>query len=121
MARVHALSVWAFVGTLLVVLALLARARRAEVLAPSYVRADGAAQPARGVAPVPVSEAPTSVARPLRAGLVLLGVTLAQGLVGYVQLFTGLPIALVNLHMLGAAVLTATLALFLGTLRHRAA
>jgi len=118
MARVHALSVWAFVGTLVVVVALLARTRRAE--APSYDRADGRLQPARGVAPVATAPV-TSVARPLRSALVLLGVSLAQGLVGYVQLFTGLPIALVNLHMLGAAVLTAALALFLGTLRRRGA
>ncbi|WP_413450442.1 COX15/CtaA family protein [Georgenia phoenicis] len=34
---------------------------------------------------------------------VLLGVTLAQGLVGYVQYFTGLPELLVGVHMLGSA------------------
>ncbi|WP_372492734.1 COX15/CtaA family protein [Cellulomonas wangsupingiae] len=118
MARVHALSVWAFVGTLVVVVALLARARGTE--APSYDHADGSLQPARGVAPLATGPV-TSVARPLRSALALLGVSLAQGLVGYVQLFTGLPIALVNLHMLGAAVLTAALALFLGTLRRRSA
>ncbi|WP_240696526.1 heme A synthase [Cellulomonas sp. HD19AZ1] len=115
-ARVHALAVWAFVGTLLVVLALLARARRTAQ--PAYDRVDGVTQPARGVAPVAAPE-PGAVARPLRAGVLLLVVTLAQGLVGYVQLFTGLPIALVNLHMLGAAGLTAMLTAFLGTLRVR--
>jgi cytochrome c oxidase assembly protein subunit 15 len=52
-------------------------------------------------------------------GLVLLAVTLGQGLVGYVQLFTGLPIALVNLHMVGAALLAAGVASFAGTLRSR--
>ena len=57
--------------------------------------------------------------RPWTAGLVLLGVTLAQGLIGYVQLFTGLPIALVNLHMLGAALLTTTVTFFVGTTRSR--
>jgi heme a synthase len=36
----------------------------------------------------------------------LLGITLAQGVVGYVQYFTDLPILLVVLHMLGAALLT---------------
>lgn len=52
-------------------------------------------------------------------GLVLLAVTLGQGLIGYVQLFTGLPIALVNLHMIGAALLAAGVASFAGTLRSR--
>ena len=42
-----------------------------------------------------------------RAALVLLAVTLAQGLLGYVQYFTGLPIWMVALHMLGASVLVA--------------
>ncbi len=54
-----------------------------------------------------------------RSVRVLLVVTLAQGAVGYVQLFTGLPVALVNLHMLGAAVLTATVIWHLLTLRVR--
>jgi cytochrome c oxidase assembly protein subunit 15 len=40
-----------------------------------------------------------------RRTLVLLGVTLAQGVVGYVQYFTGVPAVLVGVHMLGAAVL----------------
>lgn len=40
-----------------------------------------------------------------RWSLVLLGVTLAQGLIGYVQFFTGLPQVLVGAHMLGAALL----------------
>jgi cytochrome c oxidase assembly protein subunit 15 len=34
-------------------------------------------------------------------------VQLAQGVVGYVQYFTDLPIALVLLHMLGAVLVTA--------------
>lgn len=37
----------------------------------------------------------------------LAAVTLAQGAIGYVQLFTGLPEVLVGLHMLGAALLAA--------------
>lgn len=37
----------------------------------------------------------------------LLGVELSQGVIGYVQYFTGLPIALVAAHMVGAAVLIA--------------
>ncbi len=129
MARLHALAVWAFVGTLMVVLALLVRARRDPATtapAPTYARADGRTQPAHGVAPRQGSTdddapaaTPATLARAQRAGVALLVVTLAQGGVGYVQLVTGLPIALVNLHMLGAAVLTAMLALFLGTLRVR--
>ena len=39
--------------------------------------------------------------------------------IGYVQVATGLPIALVNLHMLGAALLTAAVTFFVGSLRTR--
>lgn len=46
---------------------------------------------------------------PGRAWLVVLGVTLAQGVVGYVQYFTGLPEALVVVHMLGATLLVVAL------------
>ncbi|QGQ19543.1 cytochrome oxidase assembly protein [Cellulomonas sp. JZ18] len=120
MARVHALSVWAFVALLVVVLVRLARVRGAAGT-PTYTGADGGAQPARGIVPDHGDADAAALARARRSGLVLLVVTLAQGGVGYVQLFTGLPIALVNLHMLGAAVLTAVLALFLGTLRVRPA
>lgn len=120
-ARVHALSVWAFVATLGVMLLLLARTRRATGATPTYQRADGATQPARGIAPVVVSDRTAGSSRALRSGLVLLVVTLAQGLIGYVQLFTGLPIALVNLHMLGAGVLVWALVAFLGATRVRTA
>jgi cytochrome c oxidase assembly protein subunit 15 len=41
-------------------------------------------------------------ARVRRAVATLLGVVLAQGLVGYVQYFTGLPEVLVGVHLLGA-------------------
>lgn len=54
-----------------------------------------------------------------RTALLLLALTLAQGLIGYVQLFTGLPIGLVNLHMLGAALLTAGVASFVWSTRTR--
>ena len=40
-----------------------------------------------------------------RGVLVLVGVTLLQGAIGYVQYFTGLPQALVAAHMIGAALL----------------
>jgi len=42
-----------------------------------------------------------------RAARDLLIVQLAQGLIGYVQYFTNLPIALVLVHMLGAVIITA--------------
>ena len=60
-------------------------------------------------------------ARARRAALVLLTITLAQGLIGYVQYFTGLPAALIGLHMLGAALLAASTTWTLLTLRHRGA
>ncbi|MGN8246324.1 COX15/CtaA family protein [Cellulomonas soli] len=59
--------------------------------------------------------------RARRAGLVLLVTTLAQAVVGYVQFFTGLPVALVNLHMVAAAVLVSVGTWFLLTLRERTA
>nr|WP_235017977.1 COX15/CtaA family protein [Thermomonospora echinospora] len=48
------------------------------------------------------SGAPHSVRRPV---LVLLAVELAQGVIGYVQYFLGVPELLVALHMLGSALL----------------
>lgn len=47
------------------------------------------------------------VDRARQAVVLLLVVTLAQGLIGYVQYFTGLPEVLVGAHMIGAALLTA--------------
>ncbi|HET7475443.1 MAG TPA: COX15/CtaA family protein [Dermatophilaceae bacterium] len=50
--------------------------------------------------------APTAPSeRAARAWLVVLGVTLAQGVVGYTQYLTGLPEAVVLLHLLGASLL----------------
>ena len=48
-----------------------------------------------------------SPARIRRAARDLLIVQLAQGVVGYVQYFTDLPVALVLVHMLGAVLITA--------------
>lgn len=45
-----------------------------------------------------------------RAAEALLAVELAQGLIGFVQYFNDLPIALVSLHMLGASLTSAALA-----------
>ena len=41
-------------------------------------------------------------------GHALLGVEVAQGAIGFVQYFTDLPIVLVGLHMLGAALISAS-------------
>lgn len=46
----------------------------------------------------------------VRAVVALLVVELAQGLIGFVQYFTDLPIVLVGFHMLGAAIISATVA-----------
>ncbi|MEX0914220.1 MAG: COX15/CtaA family protein [Demequina sp.] len=77
-AQVHALSVWAFI----VVLAWIVW----------KVRHDRSAGPRDEVR---------------RAWVVLAAITLAQGAVGYVQYFTGLPEVLVGIHLAGAAALTA--------------
>jgi cytochrome c oxidase assembly protein subunit 15 len=55
------------------------------------------------------------------AAIVLLAVELGQGVVGFLQYFTGLPVGLVTLHLLGAALTAAAMTwLLLGT-RRRAA
>jgi heme a synthase len=59
-------------------------------------------------------------ARAVKAAGVLLGVELAQGVVGFVQYFTGLPIVLVGLHLLGSALVSACLAWLLVGVRDRA-
>ena len=46
------------------------------------------------------------------AWIVLLVATLLQGVIGYVQYFTGLPIVLVELHLVGVAVLSAAMSAF---------
>jgi len=60
-------------------------------------------------------------ARAVRAAQVLLGLELAQGLVGFVQYFTGLPVLLVGLHLLGSALVSAALAWLLVGVRDRPA
>ena len=57
--------------------------------------------------------------RAIRAAWVLLGIELAQGLVGFVQYFTGLPVVLVGLHLLGSALVAAGLAWLLVGVRDR--
>jgi cytochrome c oxidase assembly protein subunit 15 len=56
---------------------------------------------------------------PRRRAWWVLGVTLAQGVIGYTQYATGLPEALVLFHMLGASLLTVTLTALLVGLRER--
>ncbi|PWD49973.1 cytochrome oxidase assembly protein [Serinibacter arcticus] len=92
-ARVHAMSVWVFVVALLVTLVVLHR---------------------RGVTG-------QGLPRARRAWWVLLTVTLAQGLIGYVQYFTGLPIGLVALHLFGSAGLVTAVTFAITSLRTRGA
>ena len=47
------------------------------------------------------------IVHPSRATWTLLGVELAQGLIGFVQYFTDLPVVLVGFHLLGAALIAA--------------
>ena len=89
-ARVHAVLVWCFVATL-VVLTLRLRA------AP---RTDGAE-------------------RAFRIARFLVAVAVAQGAVGYWQFATGVPPALVAVHILGAVVVWCTTILLYLRLRHR--
>ncbi|MFN3866456.1 MAG: COX15/CtaA family protein [Demequina sp.] len=77
-ARAHALAVWAFIAC---VAWLVWRVRRD--------RSEGARDEVR------------------RAWVVLVAITLAQGVIGYAQYFTGLPEVLVGLHLVGVGALTA--------------
>lgn len=54
----------------------------------------------------------------VRATWLLLGLQLGQGLVGFVQYFTGLPELLVGIHLLGAGVLAASTTWVLLRVRH---
>lgn len=78
--RAHSLTVWAFLAVLVALAVDLWRQNR---------RVD--ADPA--------------LARALRRTGDLLGLSLAQGAIGYLQYFTGLPVVLVGLHMLGASLI----------------
>lgn len=60
-----------------------------------------------------------SPAKAVRATLILIAVSLAQGVVGYVQYFTGLPWLVVLLHMLGACLVWIALIRVPLTLRTR--
>jgi len=57
--------------------------------------------------------------RPRRAWHAIFGITVLQGLVGYTQYLTGLPEALVMVHMLGASLLVVALTFGVLSLRRR--
>ncbi|MEP7016653.1 MAG: COX15/CtaA family protein [Actinomycetota bacterium] len=57
--------------------------------------------------------------RPRRAWHSVLGVTVLQGAIGYTQYLTGLPEALVLVHMLGSSLLVVSLTYGVLSLRHR--
>jgi heme a synthase len=61
----------------------------------------------------------TTDPRPVRVWRAVLGVTAAQALVGYTQYLTGLPEALVMVHMLGASLLVVSLTYGVMSLRRR--
>jgi cytochrome c oxidase assembly protein subunit 15 len=96
MTRAHSATVWLFVAVLVALLVMLHRLPRRE---GADVDALGGAR---------------------RAAWLLVVVTLSQGLVGYVQYFTGLPEILVAVHMLGAGVLVWATARTVLRLRTRA-
>jgi cytochrome c oxidase assembly protein subunit 15 len=54
-----------------------------------------------------------------RAAYALLGVELAQGTVGFTQYFTDLPVGLVTIHLLGAAMTSAAMTWLLVSIRER--
>lgn len=91
LAKAHAWTVWLFVAALVATLVVVTRAVAGG-------RTDNAA-------PDPGSALDTARARALRQWWVLLAVTLLQGAIGYAQYFTGLPVPLVALHLLGSALL----------------
>lgn len=106
MAHIHAASVWVLVAVL------------ALAIYTLQLQARHAGPPPRPGAAKPAEPAPPEAAA-LGAGYRVLAVTLGQAVIGYVQVATHLPIALVNLHMLGAAALVVALTLFVGRLRAR--
>lgn len=93
-ARVHALSVWLFLASLAVTIFAIVRS--------SVVESQRSALP-----------------RLQRRWWILVVVTLAQGLIGYAQYFTGLPVPLVAIHLLGSALLVAAVTFAVTSLRTR--
>jgi heme a synthase len=73
------------------------------------------------VAVVLVLRSPDSPLLVRRAAGTLLAVELAQGAIGFVQYFTDLPVVLVAVHLLGAALVSAALTWLLVSGRERPA
>jgi cytochrome c oxidase assembly protein subunit 15 len=72
------------------------------------------------LAAVMVFRAVGAPVRAQRAAVALLAVEVAQAAVGFTQYFTGLPVLLVTLHLLGAALLSAAMTWLLLGVRERA-
>lgn len=102
-ARVHAGAAWVFSALVIALLVLLHRAKPQPTTAPA------------GQSPEPTAE----LTRARTRTWVLLAITAAQGVVGYVQYFTGLPELLVGIHLFVAAVLIAAVTFTLTGLRAR--
>ncbi|MGZ4495498.1 MAG: COX15/CtaA family protein [Nocardioides sp.] len=72
------------------------------------------------VAAVLMLRAADAPVRARRAAVALLAVELVQAVIGFVQYFSGLPVAVVALHLLGAALLSAAVTWLLLSVRERA-
>lgn len=127
-ARVHALAAWAFVAAVLALLVTVHRARADQP--PSAPSDPGHTEPTHaGTAPATTAVVTTpltvaavtgsALATARRRAWLLLGVTLAQGVIGYVQYFTGLPELIVGFHLFGAAILIAAVTAAIMSLRLR--
>lgn len=102
-ARVHAAAAWVFTALVIMVLVIVHRAAPAPPTAPDQGWRSPAAE----------------LTRARRRAWALLALTAGQGVVGYVQYFTGLPELLVGVHLFAAAVLIAAVAFTLTGLRVR--
>ncbi len=71
------------------------------------------------IAAVLVYRAVGAPVRAQRAAVTLLGVEVVQAAIGFAQYFTGLPVVLVTLHLLGAALLSAAMTWLLLGVRER--
>jgi cytochrome c oxidase assembly protein subunit 15 len=96
--RAHSAAVYLFCGAGVALGVLLYRERRAD-----------AARRHAGLAPGDTTlfavASRTLMTSAIKAGWILAAITVLQGAIGYTQYFTGLPWVLVNVHMLGAALL----------------
>ena len=109
-ARAHGVSVILFLSLTLVTLWRLRAAGLRGPNAGSGLRGPNAADGLRGPNGATASEAA------MRAGEILLAVSVVQAGVGYVQYFTGVPEVLVGIHIAGAAAVWGTAVRFLATL-----